>query len=78
MASADNRGMIFILKGSRTKVDQPDLGVEKHPPLRCLSVDCGRGRGNFPVVGERLIRVVTQQDVFRLEIGVDQVEVVKD
>lgn len=41
MASANNRGMIFILEGSGSKVDQPDLGIEKHAPLRCLPVDCG-------------------------------------
>lgn len=37
-----------------------------------------RGRRNGSVVGERLIRVADEQDVFRFKVGVDEVKVMED
>jgi hypothetical protein len=63
--------VIFILECSGSEVNEPDLGVEQNASLISLAADSSRGRGYLPVVGEGLIGVVTEQDVFWFEVGVD-------
>lgn len=70
--------MVLVLEGGRTKVDEADLRVKKDLPLRRLTVDRLRRRRHLAVVRKCLILVVAEKDVLGLEIGVDQVEVVKD
>lgn len=70
--------MVLVLKGGRTKIDEPDLRVKQDLPLRRLAVDRLRRRRHLAVVRECLILVVAEKDVLGLEVGVDQVEVVED
>lgn len=70
--------MILILKGGGPEIDQPDFSVEQDSTLRSLPVDGGGGGGYFPVVCEGLVGVVCQEDVFRFEVGVYQIEIMQD
>lgn len=70
--------VVLVLEGGRTKVDEADLRVEQDFSLGCLAVNSLRRRRHLAVVRKCLILVVAEKDVLGLEIGVDQVEVVKD
>ena len=74
----DDRGMIFVFESGGSEIDEADLGVEQNTSLGSLTADRGGGRRYLPVVGEGLVFVTAQEDVLRLEIGVDQVEIMKD
>ena len=68
--------MVLVLEGSRSEIDKPDFCVQQHTSLRRLSADSRRGRRYLAVVGECLIVVAAEQDVLRLEVRVDQVQIV--
>ena len=70
--------MILVLEGGRSEVDQPNLGVEQDLSLRCLAADRRRRRRNLAVVGKGLVVIATEEDVLRLEVSVDQVQIVED
>ena len=71
MPSRDYRRMILIIEGGRAEIDQPDLGIEQDPPLPG-DASGGGGRGRYrSVVGESLIAVAYEEDVFRFEVGMD-------
>lgn len=76
--SGHNRRVVLILKGRRSKVNQPDLRVKEHLPLSSLSIDGSRRRRNSAAICECLVRTITQKDVFWFEIGVDEVQVMED
>lgn len=65
MPGGDNRGVIFILEGRRAEVNQSDLCVEEDFALGCLPIDGSRRGGYSPAVGECLVCIITEQDVFR-------------
>jgi hypothetical protein len=69
--------VILVIECGRTKVDEPDFRVEEYLAMSCTAIDSCRGRRYGPVVRERLVVVVNEQDVLRLQIGVDQVQVVQ-
>lgn len=75
MARRNDRGMVLVLKGGRPEIDESDFGVEEHFTLCSLAVDCSRGRRYLAAVGESLIRAIAQKDVFWLQIGVNEVEI---
>lgn len=70
--------MIFIIKGSRAKVNQTDLAVQQDASLRSFTGDGERGGRDVSVVGEGLVVVVDKEDVFGFQVGVDEVEIVED
>jgi len=78
MASRNNRGMILVIEGRRTKVDQSDLAVEKDTPLSSIAGICVGGRGDGTVIGKGLVGVANEEDIFGFEVGMDEVEVMKD
>lgn len=65
--------VVFVFERGRPKIDQPDLGIQEYPPLRGVPVDRRRRGGDPPVVRKRLVVVVAEEDILRLEIGVDKV-----
>lgn len=70
--------MVFIIECGRTKIDKTDLTVKEDPSLASIAgVRVGGGR-NATVVGEGLVGAADEKDVFRFEIGMDEVEVVED
>ena len=70
--------MVLVVKCSRAKVDQPNLAVEKDSPLAGISRVRVRGRRDRTVVGEGLVGVANEEDVFGFQVGVDKVKVVED
>lgn len=65
VSRGDDRRVVFVVKGRRPEVDEPDLAVEKYSPLsRIPRYRMRRGR-DIPIVREGLIRVAHEQDVFR-------------
>lgn len=72
------RRMILVLEGCRAKVDQTNLRVQQNPSLCGLAADGGTGRRDLPVVRKGLIFIVTEENVFWFEVGMDQVEIVED
>lgn len=73
-----DRRVVFIVKGRRAKIDQPDLAIEEYSPLALHAVRSVGGGWDVAVVSECLVGAVHQEDVLRLQIGVDQVDVMKD
>lgn len=72
----DDGGMILIVKGGRTEIDQSNLTVKKNAALTRVPARCVGRRRDGAVVGERLIGIVHQKNVLRLQISVDEVEIV--
>jgi hypothetical protein len=78
MASGHNWRVVLILKCRWAKVDKSNLSVKQDFALCSLPIDCS-GRWRDPTaVGESLVRTVTKEDVFWLQIGMNQIEIVQD
>lgn len=75
MTGRHYRRVVLVLKGSRTKVDESNLGVEKDSALGCLAVDGGGRRGYSAAISEGLILIITQKNVLRLQVGMDKIKV---
>ena len=67
--------MVFIFECCGTKVNQADLGVEEDSALRSVSVDGRRRRWDFAIICECLVALALEQDVFGLQVGVNQVKI---
>jgi hypothetical protein len=55
MTCADDGGVVFVLKSSGTKVDQPDFWIQKDAPLWNRAGGAGLGGGYTAIVGEGLV-----------------------
>lgn len=78
MSSRDDGRVIFVIEGGRSKIDQSNLTIQEDASLTCCPRRCMRGRRDCSVVGERLIGVAHEQDVFGFKVGVDEVKVMED
>ena len=70
--------MILVFESSRPEIDETDFRVQKDFAVFRGSVALFSGGWDAAVVCEGLIRVADQQNIFRLEIRVYKVQVVKD
>jgi hypothetical protein len=70
--------MIFVIEGSRTKIDQPDFRVEQNFPVARASHVLGRRRWYSPVVCESLILVVHKEYILRFEVGMYKTQIMQD
>lgn len=55
MSGGYDRGMVFVIECSGTKVNQSDFSIEQYSPLRSSPSDSLRGRWDLTIVGEGLI-----------------------
>ena len=78
VAGRHDRGVVLVLEGGRAKINQSNLRVQEHLPLCSLTAHRRARRRNLPIVGKCLVFAVAQQDVLRLQIGVDQVQIMED
>lgn len=76
--SRHHRGVVFVLESSGSKVDQTNLRVQKNPSLGGVATNLDRRGWYLSVVGERLISTVVEQDILRLQISVDEIQVVQN
>lgn len=72
------RRMILVVECGRTKVDQSDFRIEEHSSKPSRSLRGGRGGWYVAVVRKGLVGVVDEQDVLRLQVSVNEVEIVED
>ena len=78
VACGHDRRVVFVIEGGRAKVDEANLAVKEDSSLaRIAGVRMGGGRDGA-VIGEGLIGTADEEDVFRFEIGMDEVEIVED
>ena len=78
VARGDDAGVILIIKSGGAEIDEPDFRVEEDFAL-IGAAGCGVGGGRDPAgIGEGLVIVVDEEDIFRFEIGVNEVEVMED
>ena len=70
--------MVLVLESSRAKIDQSYFSIEKDSALSSLPIDGSRRRWNSATVGESLICIITEKDVFRLQISVDKIEIMQN
>lgn len=70
--------MIFVLESCGAEINQTDFRIQQDAALVGLTVHSSRRRGDLPVVGKGLISIVAEENVLRLQICVDEVEIVKD
>lgn len=71
-------GVVLIIKCGRAKVNQSDLAVKENTSLASVAGVRVRGGGDRAVVRECLVGVADKEDVFRFQIGMDEVEVMKN
>lgn len=70
--------MILIVKCGRPKINQIDMRTQQHPSeLRTPRIQSTTAR-DIPIIRKSLIVVVEKQDVLRFEVGMDEIEVVKE
>lgn len=73
VTSGHDRRVVFVIEGGRAKVDETNFTIKEDPSLaRIAGVRVG-GRRDSAVVGEGLVGTADEEDVFRLEIGMDKV-----
>jgi hypothetical protein len=77
VTSRHDRGVILVVERSGTEVDKPYFRVEEHLAMSRTAADSRRRRRYGSVVCKRLVVVVDEQNVLRLQIGMDQIEVVQ-
>lgn len=74
----DHRRMVFIIERGGTEINQPNLAVKEDSSLPSVAGVCvGRG-GDGAVVGEGLVVVADKEDIFGLQVGMDEVEVMEN
>lgn len=78
MPGADNRAVILIVECGTAEVDEVDLRAQQHSSELCRSCRQCAGGWDVPIVGEGLVCVAEQQDVLRLQVGVNQIQVVQE
>jgi hypothetical protein len=78
VAGGNDRGMVLVIKCRGTKVNQANLAVKKDTPLPGVPGVRVGGGGNGTVIGKGLVCIADEEDIFGLEVGMDEVEVVKD
>lgn len=78
VTGGNNGGMVLVIKCCGTEVDQSDLAVEKNTPLTSVPGVCVGGGRDGTVVGKGLVGVADEEDIFGLQVGMDEVEVMKD
>jgi hypothetical protein len=70
--------VVLVIKGSRTKVDESNLGVQQYPTELCRArIRVGRRR-NVAIICKGLVVVLYKEDVLRFEISVDEIEIMQD
>jgi hypothetical protein len=78
VSGRDDGRVILVIKGSRTKVDESNLGVQQYPTELCRArIRVGRRR-NVAVIREGLVVVLYKEDVLRFEISVDEIKIMQD
>lgn len=78
MTGADDGAVVFVLESGTAEINQANFRVEQDSALIRLPVDGCRRGGYLSVVGECLVGAVAQKNVLRLQIRVDEVEIVQD
>jgi hypothetical protein len=76
VSSRYDRRVILILKCCRAEINEPNFSVKEDFPLGGLSVNCCRRRRYPPTICEGLIGIIAEKDVFRFQIGVDEIKIV--
>lgn len=78
MPRTHNRTVVLIIERRRAKIYQVDLRTEQHPPELGAPRRQGTRRRDIPVISKRLVVMVEEQDVLRLEVRMNEVEVVEE
>lgn len=78
MPGGNDGRVVLIVKRGRPEINQSNFTIQKNASLACVSRGRVRRRWDGPVVGEGLVGIADEQDVFGFQVGVDEVEVVKN
>jgi hypothetical protein len=78
VAGGDDGGVVLVVEGGGAEVDEADVRVEQDAALAGVARDGLGGGGDGAVVGEGLVGVADEEDVFGFEVGVDEIEVMED
>ena len=66
-----HRGMILVVKRSRSEVDQSDFRIEQNSPLSCTTLLADGRTRDLTIIRKGLVVVSNKEDVFRLQVGVN-------
>ena len=75
MPGRNNGRMILVIERRRAKVNESDFAVQKDTTLTCVTGIRVRGGGDGAIVGESLIGTANEKNVFGLEVGVNEIQV---
>ena len=78
MSCRHHRGMVLVMKGGRTEVDQTNFSIQQDSSLAGGSIVERRRRRNFAIIRECLVIIMTEKNILRFQISVDKIEVVKN
>lgn len=70
--------MVLIVKRRAAKIDEVDVWTEEHSSELGRPGGQSARRGNVAVVRKGLVCVIEQQDVLRLQVGVNEVQIVQE
>ena len=70
--------MILIVECGRTKINQSNLTIKQDSSLSGSPCRAVGGRWYVAVVSKCLILVVDQQNIFWFEVGMNEIEIMKD
>lgn len=73
VACGHNGRVVFIIKSGRAKVDETNLTVEEDPSLARITGVCVGGGRDGTVIGKGLVGAADKENVFRFEIGVNEI-----
>ena len=78
MPGGNDGRVVFVIKRGRPEINQSDVTIQKNSSLTCVPRRRVGRRWDCAVVGEGLVGIADEQNVFGFQVGVDEVEVVKD
>ena len=78
VSGRDNGRMVLVIECGRSEVNEADFTVKQYSPLTSSPRGDVRRRGNIPVVGKCLKCSIYQKNVLRLQVGMDEIKIMKN
>lgn len=78
MPGRHDRRVVFVIERGRSKVNQSNLCIQQNPTLGSSPVDGSRRRWYVSIICKTLVVAIYQKYIFRLQVGMYEIKVMKD